>query len=302
MNFLHRGTVVLLPVVVAMMINLIPATAWGDDAPRFYTVIDETGHMRTVESTKKIVPPAPSPAKVPESAENPLSTLNGEQYVDSAYLQKRQFNLEGKKQFYTVPDGMGGTQTLERIPGGTNEFSALGETSTSTEPRVPSVVVTLAEGYQRVPARDITPLLGFSCLPSGAAAQAKILHKQPLNLWPRSDAMTATRKAALNYLLVDLRDGFKDLSLQSFAPLGRIADYYWPLVVFFDERGCVIEGVNAFYQKTLPPTMLQQSAIIGTLHVPDKTRYMLLTPLVEAIDLPRIRLSEIGQLRLTPLR
>ncbi len=301
MNFLRRHGFGLIPVVFGILSGM-SATAWGEETPRFYTVIDESGHMRTVQSAKASTPPPSAKVKAAESSETPLTTLDGEQYVDSGYLQKREFNLEGKKQFYAVPDGLGGTQVLERVPGGSNEFSALGESDAPVEKTLPSVLVTLAEGYQRVPAREITPLLGFSCMATAALSQAKKLHNQPLNLWPRSDAIGSDHKAALNYLLVDLRDGFKDLSLQSFAPLGRRTDYYWPLVVFLDERGCVLEGVNAFYQKTLPPTMLQQAAIIGTLHVPDHSRYILLTPLVEAIDLPHIRLSEIGQLRLTPLR
>jgi hypothetical protein len=289
-----------LAVLLLCATHVAPLQA-AEDTSRFYTVIDETGHMRTLERPKQpYAATAPKPASSDTPAD-PLSSLNGEQYVDSDYLQKRKFNLEGKKQFYTVPDGLGGTQVLERTPGSTDTVSAVGE-SPPVLPSPSQALITLAERYQRVPGAQITQLIGISCLAPSALKQAKVLRAQPLNLWPRSDAPSVNHKAALNYVLVDLHSGLKDLSLQSYAPLGKNFDYYWPLVVFMDDRGCVVEGVNAFYQKTLPSTMLQQSGLVGTLHIPDQSRYMLLTPLVEAIDLPHIRLSEVGQVRVIPLR
>ncbi len=304
MSLLRLGAVVVrqcVPVLAVFLGSTLTIVGHAEDTSRFYTVIDESGHMRTVERTQQPKNTVPSP-DTSSAPVDPLSTLNGVQYVDSGYLEKREFNLEGKKRFYAVPDGLGGTQVLERVPGGLNEVSVLGENAPASENRQPAVLVTLSEHYQRVPAADIAPLIGMTCLASPALKQAKILHNQPLNLWPRSDAQSTDRKKALNFLLVDLRQGFKDMSLQSFAPLGRRSDYYWPLVIFLDDKGCLIEGVNAFYQNTLPSTMLQQSGLIGTLHVPEKSRYMMLTPLVEATDLPHIKLSEIGQLRLIPLR
>ncbi len=286
-------------IAVTLFLGLSPVRA--EDGSRFYTVIDEKGHMRTLERPQQPVAAAAAPEKASEFPVDPVTTLDGEKYVDSGYLQKREFNLEGKKRFYTLPNGVGGTQVLERVPGATDGVSVMGEVAQAPKP-VQTPLITLSEGYQRVPAADISPLLGMRCLPPVVLKQAKILHNQPLNLWPRSDTPSLSDKVSLNYLLVDMQARARDLSLQSFAPLGLVSDYYWPLVVFFDEQGCMLEGVNAFYQKTLPKTMLQQSSLVGTLHVPDQSRYVLLTPLVEATDLPRIRLAQVGQLRLVPLR
>jgi hypothetical protein len=32
--------------------------------------------------------------------------LNGEKYIDSEYLEEKEFNLEGKKRFYVMPEGI----------------------------------------------------------------------------------------------------------------------------------------------------------------------------------------------------
>ena len=276
----------------------------AEDSSRFYTVIDESGHMRSV---RKEVPsngfdayPSVNPKGSPQSRAAASFTLDGVTYVDSEYLEKREFNLDEKKKFYTLPDGIGGTQTIERVPGAI-ENPKKSEDAPSKDGLIPALM-TLSDQYQRVPAIEISPLIGMKCLPAQALGQAKIMRDEQLILWPRSDAPQINHKASLNYMLVEFRSNIRDLSLQSFAPLGRQSDYYWPLPIFLDHNGCIIEGVNGFYQKTLPSTVLQPSIVVGNLHIPDNTRYMMLTPLIEAIDLPKIKLSEVGQIRLIPLR
>ena len=58
----------------------------------------------------------------------------------------------------------------------------------------------------------------------------------------------------------------------------------------------------SYQQSQLAATVLQHSALLGTLHVPEGARYLLLTPLAEAADMPQVTLSDRGQLRLVPLR
>ncbi|MEC8055841.1 MAG: putative pilus assembly protein FilE, partial [Pseudomonadota bacterium] len=35
-----------------------------------------------------------------------IDELNGEKYIDSEYLEEKEFNLEGKKRFYVMPEGI----------------------------------------------------------------------------------------------------------------------------------------------------------------------------------------------------
>jgi hypothetical protein len=196
-----------------------------------------------------------------------------------------------------MPDGTGGTQVIERVPGVIQAEDAADQASVNT-----NELVTLSKQYERISDADIIPLIGMKCLSYSALNKAKILRDQQLIIWPRSDAPMVNHHASLNYVLIKFGAGNRDISLQSFAPLGRQSHYYWPLPIFLDEQGCVLEGVNAFYQKTLPSTMLQPSVLVGNLHVPEHAKFLMLTPLHEATDLPKIRLSEVGQVRLIPLR
>lgn len=283
----------------------VSASSYAEDKSRFYTVIDEKGQMRSV---RKDVPAAAFYSKdslasknTPQSRADATLMLDGETYIDGEYLEKREFNLEEKKKFYAVPNGLGGTQIVERVPGAITEQ----KNADNVKPKLDgerSVLLTLSDQYQRVPAEDITPLIGLTCLSEPALRQPKIMRDEQLILWPRPFAPKVKNRAGLNYVVVEFRSNTRDLSLQSFAPLGHQSDYYWPLPIFLDAEGCVLEGVNGFYQKTLPSTVLQPSILVGNLHVPEHARYLMLTPLVEAIDLPNIKLSEVGQIRLIPLR
>lgn len=284
---------------------LLSGVLHAEDSSVFYTVIDEKGNMRSI---RKDVPLTNFDRNKPFSAKKTLlsreaatSTLNGETYIDSEYLEKREFNLDEKKKFYAVPDGLGGTQIVERVPGAIDPQIKTDSAAGKKNEDLPALV-TLSDQYQRVPANDVTQLIGMKCLSIQALRQPKIMRDQQLILWPRSDVPKVNNRAGLNYVVVEFRSDTRDVSLQSFAPIGRQSDYYWPLPIFLDADGCVIEGVNGFYQKTLPSTVLQPSILVGTLHVPEQTRYLMLTPLIEAIDLPNIKLSEVGQVRLIPLR
>lgn len=283
---------------------LVSAPLYAEESSRFYTVIDEKGQMRSVSKevpSTKFDRNNSSSTESPQSREAATSTLNGETYIDSGYLEKREFNLEGKKKFYSVPDGLGGTQVVERVPGAITEQRKTETDRAQMTGDLPALV-TLSNKYERVPAAEIISLIGMKCLSTQALREPKIMRDQQLILWPRSDAPKVNNRAGLNYVVVEFRANNRDVSLQSFAPLGNQSDYYWPLPIFLDADGCVLEGVNGFYQKTLPSTVLQPSILVGNLHIPDNTRYLMLTPLVEAIDLPHIKLSEIGQVRLIPLR
>lgn len=276
---------------------------YAEQSSRFYTVIDEKGQMRSVRkdvpSTHFYSDDSRVSKNKPQSLADATTTVDGVTYIDGEYLEKREFNLDEKKKFYAVPDGLGGTQIVERVPGAITEQKK--SEKSQDDIKLP-VLFTLSDQYQRVPAADITPLIGLTCLSTQALRQSKIIRDEQVILWPRSDAPKTNNRAGLNYVVVEFRSNTRDVSLQSFAPLGHQSDYYWPLPIFLDADGCVLEGVNGFYQKTLPSTVLQPSILVGNLHVPEHTRYLMLTPLVEAIDLPNIKLSEVGQVRLIPLR
>lgn len=229
------------------------------------------------------------PVTPPTTEASPFFEFGGQQYVDTAYLEQREFNLEGKKRFYSVPDGLGGTQVLERESGV--------RLSSITEPVAPQQSISLASSYRRVTANALANLTNQQCLSVQQLKTAKPLQDKPVDFWPRPGF-----EPKFEFVLAQLDSSLQNIHLMSYASTTRDSSYYWPLPIFLDQQGCILEGVSGFYQSKTAATWLQQSALQGRLHVPKDARYLLLTPLVEAAELSGETLADRGQLRLTPLR
>ncbi len=230
-----------------------------------------------------------SPSDTAQPAPSPFIDFAGQQYVDTAYLEQREFNLEGRKRFYSLPDGLGGTQVVER------------ESGVKLSSFVPQLerpqTVSLAESYRRVTANTLVSLTNQQCLSAVQLKTAKPLNDQPVDFWPKPGF-----QPKFEFVLAKLEPSLLNIHLMSYSATSRHPSYYWPLPIFLDQRGCVLEGVAGFYQSKTAATWLQQSALQGHLHVPKDAHYLLLTPLVEAAELSGETLADHGQLRLTPLR
>lgn len=234
------------------------------------------------------VPAAPNSTD-DSASESPFAEFAGQQYVDTAYLEQREFNLEGRKRFYSLPDGLGGTQVVER------------ESGVKLSSFVPQFerpqTVTLAESYRRLTAAALVDLTNQQCLSAVQLKTAKLLNDKPVDFWP-----IPSFQPKFEFVLAELAPSLRDIHLISYAATSRQPSYYWPLPIFLDQGGCILEGVAGFYQSKTTATWLQQSALQGHVHVPKDAHYLLLTPLVEAAELSSETLTDRGQLRLTPLR
>ena len=231
---------------------------------------------------------APAAAATPATA-SPFIEFGGQQYVDSAYLEKREFNLEGKKRFYSVPDGLGGNQVIERESGvRLSNFIPQLERPTA---------VSLSDGYRRIAPTTLVELTNRQCLSAAQLKTAKPMTEKPVDFWP-----VPSFQPKFEFVLAELTQEFRNIHLMSYTSTTRRPSYYWPLPIFLDQRGCILEGVAGFYQSKTAATWLQQAALQGHLAVPKGARYLLLTPLVEAAELSGETLADRGQLRLTPLR
>ncbi|XID75368.1 putative pilus assembly protein FilE [Alkanindiges sp. WGS2144] len=244
--------------------------------------------------------PASSPTVQPSIGEEspsvdsqPVKTIDGEQYVDSEYLEAHEFNLEGKKRFYNLPDGLGGTQVLQREKGVDMSFFRRFK---AEQPQ--QQVVNLAKNYQRLSQNEVTALTGVQCFSEKQLKKAKLLRKdESLSLWPKPGF-----EPKFDFVVARLSEQINDIQFNSYADKISNPEFYWPLPIFLDDKGCVIEGVNAFYQQTISPTVTTRQALQGYMHIPTGTSYVLLTPLEAAVDLEHIQLTDKGQVRLTPVR
>lgn len=226
-----------------------------------------------------------------DSSANPVTIIDGEKYIDSEYLEQREFNLEGKKRFYTLPDGTGRAQVVEREKG--VDMTAF-KPSNIEKPQI----VSLAKDYQRLAKDDVVNLIGMQCFSQKQLKKTKLINKsEPLNLWPRPGL-----EPKFDFVVAEFQEQINDIQVTSYTDSISNPIFYWPLPIFLDASGCVIEGVNSFYQQTIAPSVTTHQAIQGYLHIPAGTKYLVLTPLEAAADLMQIQLTNKGQVRLTPIR
>lgn len=229
----------------------------------------------------------------PDLAQTPVQVVDGQEYIDSEYLEQREFNLEGKKRFYNLPDGLGGTQVVQREKGlDMSIFRGL-----KVKPKQPEVV-TLAKDYQRLTRDEIVQLTGMQCFSQQQLKKAKVLKPdEAVNFWPKPGF-----EPKFDFVVAQLNSTLSDVEITSYADNMQNPQFYWPLPIFLNDKGCVIEGVNAFYQRKLPATGTSHQGLQGYLHLPEQTRYILFTPLESAADLSQEKLTNSGQIRLAAVR
>lgn len=250
--------------------------------------INQPASVTAAQAASPAVKTSDAPA---EQQQGPVTTIDGVQYIQSEYLEQKEFNLDGKKRFYSLPDGLGGKQVLQREKGvDMNVFKG-------PQVELPKVV-TLSKDYQRIDAKQVVDLIGMSCFSEKQLEKAKPLkEKATLDFWPRPSF-----EPKFDFVVARFESDISDIELTSYATTMRNPLFYWPLPIFLDKNACVLEGVNAFYQRTLDATAMQHQAVQGFLHVPQGARYLLLTPLEVAADLSQMKLTNKGQVRLTPIR
>ncbi|MGE8600693.1 MAG: putative pilus assembly protein FilE, partial [Acinetobacter calcoaceticus] len=237
-----------------------------------------------------------SPAPTSTQDKSKFTTINGVEYVNNEYLEDQEFNLEGKKRFYLVPNGLGRTESIERKKGVSR--STLDQLFNRHTQDKESTVV-LAPTYMRLSSKELeTTFEQDQCFIKGYNKSIKKLNiNKEVNLWPKKPL-----KEKFEYELVKLDPSIQHLKLISFAASNEKPLFYWPLTIFLDEKGCILEGVSGFKSKSYPSSMLQHASIQGVLKVPPSAHYMMLTPLSSAVDVAEDELSNQGQIQISVLR
>lgn len=236
---------------------------------------------------------------VDPAAEQNFTEIDGERYVDAEYLEQREFNLEGKKRFYVMPEvGGSGThrmQTVEREKGIT--ASILG--AWRNKDPLADLPKALAPEYQRMSKKDVVDALEQTCFEGKKIDKAKTLSSKnrDIGFWP-----TAPINEQFSYEVARIDASISEILLTSYASRQKIPTYYWPLVVFLDRQGCVIEGVSGFKNQQSGESKFQYASLEGVLKKPQDAVYLFVTPLASAIDIDTSQLSNQGQFKLSVIR
>lgn len=228
--------------------------------------------------------------------------INGDRYVKNEYLEGKEFNLENKKRFYVMPEGVMDKelgpprlQVVEREKG-VNQ-GVLDRLFKKNNP-VENSVITLSTQYYPIAKDQVVQSLGQSCYRDKKIQKAKLLKaQQDVNLWPRQPL-----KNHFDYEVVEVQTGIKNVQLSSYASSQNQPSYYWPFVAFLDDSGCVIEGVTGFKNQDRAENKYRHAVIDGMLQLPAQTRYIFMTPLLSAVDVEEQALSNQGQIKLTAVR
>ncbi|WP_227509874.1 putative pilus assembly protein FilE [Acinetobacter sp. NCu2D-2] len=262
--------------------------------PRSPQKTAQVSKLENISSTPK--PQLQTPVK------NGFEQLDGEDYVSSEFLEDKEFNLEGRKRFYTMPEGVmdskGGSvrlQTIEREKGVSQTVLNRLFGAKSQEDTGP---IVLASSYYRVSQEDAIQGLGQSCFKDKKLKKAKaLIQNKDVNLWPR-----APIKDEFDYEVVKIDSVFKNIRIQSYASKEKDPTFYWPFVVFLDENACVLEGAGGYKNQQSEANLIEFKNIEGVIQVPKNSHYILMTPLASAIDVDQYGLSNQGQIKLSVIR
>ena len=241
-------------------------------------------------------------AEKPDASSNMFSQMDGTDYVRNEYLEDREFNLEGKRRFYTMPEGVidhktGATrfQVIEREKGVSKSVLNAMFKPKQKENLAP---IALASTYYRMSQQDTITSLGQTCFKDKKLKKAKSLQaNHDINVWPKKPI-----KENFEFEIIKVDSNIQNIQLNSYASTQNDPTFYWPFAVFLDQNACVLEGVGGFKNDENSPSMLSHEMIAGILHVPEQSHYLLLTPLSSAVDVEHKVLTNHGQLKLIAIR
>lgn len=228
--------------------------------------------------------------------------ISGEKYIKNEYLENKEFNLEGKKRFYAMPEGIidikHGTTRLQTVEREKGVSKSLLQSIFKKNQKQNTGPITLSSTYYRVSQADAIKSLGQQCIKDKKIKNAKTLSlDKDLNIWPR-----APLKEQFDFEIVKVSNAIQNIQISSYASRQQNPTFYWPFVVFLDSSGCVLEGTGGFKNNENVQSFTTYQKIEGIVHIPAQSQYILLTPLASAIDLENKALTNQGQLKLIAIR
>ena len=230
---------------------------------------------------------------------SPITEIDGVKYVDQEFLEENEFNLDGRKRFYMVMDNsQGGVvrfETVERQKGISRTIL-----SKFLKPYQPEQLepLALSASYLRIDKADVEESLGQACFSGKKLQKAKRLKAKngELGLWP-----VPPLQEEFAYEVVEVDPVVNQIQIESYAFSKKKPTYYWPLVVFLDQKGCVVEGVTGFKSHQGQENVVKYASLEGVVKKPQSAAYLFMTPLAEAMDAQHALLSNRGQIKLKVL-
>lgn len=266
------------------------------------TQVSNAQSIKSTSTPQSIIHTNPVSTEKSTTSSSMFSQMDGTDYVRNEYLEDREFNLEGKRRFYTMPEGVidhktGATrfQVIEREKGVSKSVLNAMFKRKKKENLAP---IALASTYYRMSQQDTIDSLGKTCFNNKELKKAKSLQaNHDINVWPKKPI-----KENFEFEVIKVESNIQNIQLNSYASKQNDPTFYWPFAVFLDQNACVLEGAGGFKNDENSPSMLSHEMIAGILHVPEQSHYLLLTPLSSAVDVEHKVLTNHGQLKLIAIR
>ena len=228
--------------------------------------------------------------------------IDDEKYIKNEYLEDKEFNLEGKKRFYAMPEGVidikHGATRLQLVEREKGVSQSILQSLFKKNQKQDSGPITLSSSYYRISQADAVSGLGQQCFQDKKIKNAKTVDlNKDVNIWPR-----APLKDHFDFEIVKVSDAIQNIQINSYASRQNNPTFYWPFVVFLDSKGCVLEGAGGFKNHDTAASFGTHEKMEGVIHIPDNSQYLLLTPLASAIDVENKALTNQGQLKLIAIR
>lgn len=228
--------------------------------------------------------------------------VDDEKYIKNEYLEDKEFNLEGKKRFYAMPEGVidikHGATRLQLVEREKGVSQSILQSLFKKNQKQDTGPITLSSTYYRISQQNAINGLGQQCFQDKKIKNAKAVSlNKEVNIWPR-----APLKDQFDFEIVKISDAIQNIQINSYASRQNNPTFYWPFVVFLDSKGCVLEGAGGFKNHDTAASFGTHEKIEGVIHVPVNSQYLLLTPLASAIDLENRALTNHGQLKLIAIR
>ena len=173
-----------------------------------------------------------------------LTVIDGEQYIKSEYLEDKEFNIDGKNVSILCQKGLLIHVMAPRVYRLLKE-KGVGKSTLDhlfkKSPIQANQVIVLAPTYYRISQAEAVESLGQQCFKDKKIKKAKRMNaEQEINIWPR-----APLKDQFDFEVVELSGQIQHVQINSYASQQNRPTFYWPLVIFLDAKGCVIEGLEA---------------------------------------------------------
>jgi hypothetical protein len=236
------------------------------------------------------------------SMEDAFVIIDDEKYIKNEYLEDKEFNLEGKKRFYAMPEGVidikHGATRLQLVEREKGVSQSILQSLFKKNQKQDTGPITLSATYYRISQADAVSGLGQQCFQDKKIKNAKTVDlNKDVNIWPR-----APLKDQFDFEIVKVSDAIQNIQINSYASRQNNPTFYWPFVVFLDSKGCVLEGAGGFKNHDTAASFGTHEKMEGVIHIPDNSQYLLLTPLASAIDVEDRALTNQGQLKLIAIR